>query len=248
MKKIYCAYGDEKFHEKLLVTEETAISVGKVDEFYAFRRNDLNVDNFLENNKEILSQLDPGGGLWAWKPFVILQTMDKVDDGDIVIHTSTGMKVLDNLDPLFEITARSKDQRMFFDSPTIYHPHLHSQYTKRDCFIVMGLDEPKYWGARMLNAAFCVFMKTQPNIDFLKEFLRYTTDKRAIQDTIPAMPPPSGVSNLPDFREHRFDQAILSLLRLKYNGELYRDPSQLGNDVMDKFPNSPYGQLFYMYD
>ena len=247
MKKIYCAYGDEKFHEKLLVTEETAISVGKVDKFYAFRRNDLNVDNFLENNKEILSQ-QPGGGFWAWKPFVILQTMKKVDDGDIVIHTSTGMKVLENLDPLFEITRHAKDQRMFFSASLIYGTHRHSEYTKRDCFIVMGLDEPKYWESRMLHAAYCVFMKTRDNIDFLKEFLKYTTNKRAIWDTIPAMPPPDGVSNLPDFREHRFDQAILSLLSVKYGRELYREPSQFGNNEKDKFPNSPYGQLFYQYD
>ena len=247
MKKIYCAYGDEAFHEKLLVTEETAISVGKVDKFYTFRRNDLNVDNFLENNKEILSQ-QPGGGFWAWKPFVILQTMDKVDDGDIVLHTSTGMKVLENLDPLFELARRSRDQRMFFEPSMIYGTHRHSEYTKRDCFIVMGLDEPKYWETRMLHAAYCVFMKTQTNIEFLEEFLKYTTNKRAIWDTIPPMPPPSGVSNLPDFKEHRMDQAILSLLSVKHGRELYREPSQFGNGEEAKFPNSPYGQLFNQYD
>ena len=247
MKKIYCAYGDEKFHEKLLVTEETALTVGKVDKFYAFRRNDLNVDNFLENNKEILSQ-QPGGGFWAWKPFVILQTMDRVDYGDIVLHTSTGMKVLENLDPLFEITKTSKDNRMFFSASAIYGTHKHSQYTKRDCFVVMGLDEPKYWDSRMLTAAHCLFMKTPENIEFLKEFLRYTTDKRAIWDTIPPMPNTTGTPNLPGFLEHRFDQAILSLLSVKYGRELYRDPTQFGMDEINNFVNSPYGQLFYMYD
>ena len=100
----------------------------------------------------------------------------------------------------------------------------------------------------MLHAAYCVFMKTRDNIDFLKEFLKYTTNKRAIWDTIPAMPPPSGVSNLPNFVEHRMDQSILSLLSVKYGRELYREPSQFGNDERDKFPNSPYGQLFYQYD
>ena len=168
MKKIFCTYGDKKFYEKLLVTEETALSVGKVDKFYTYREPDLQVDNFYKNNKDILSA--HFGGLWAWKPFIILQTMDKVDDGDIVLYTSTGMKVLGNLDILFEITEHSKDNRMLFEPSMIYGTHRHSEYTKRDCFVVMGLDEPKYWDSRMLHAAYCVFMKTQKNIDFLNEW------------------------------------------------------------------------------
>ena len=247
MKKIYCAYGDEKFHEKLLVTKDTALSVGGVDEFFIFRRDDLHADHFYENNKEILDQ-QPGGGFWAWKPFVILQTMDRVDDGDIVIHTSTGMKVLESLDPLYEITAQSKDNRMLFDASLIYGTHLHRQYTKRDCFIAMGLDTPEYWDSRMLHGGFCVFMKTQKNIEFLKEFLKYTTMRQAIWDKIPALPPTLGIPNLPGFLEHRYDQAILSLLSVKHGRELYREPSQHGNAEIDRFTNSPYGQLFYQYD
>jgi hypothetical protein len=190
----------------------------------------------------------PGGGFWAWKPFVILQTMDKVEDGDIVLHTSTGMKVIANLDPLFEITERRKDGRMFFSASATYGTHRHSEYTKRDCFVVMGLDNPKYWDSRMLTAAHCLFTKTPENIEFLKEWLRYTTDKRAIWDKIPPLPNNTENPNLPDFREHRYDQAILSLLSVKYGRELYRDPTQFGIAEVDNFPNSPYGQLFYMYD
>ena len=247
MKKVYCIYGSEKFYDKILIAEKSAISVGKVDMVYTYRPPALHVDNFYENNKDVLSN-ELGGGLWAWKPFVILQTMDKVDDGDIVLYTSAGMVVLENLDPLFEITQHSKDNRMFFEPSMVYGAHRHKQYTKRDCFVVMGLDEPKYWEARMLHAAYCVFMKTQKNIDFLKEWLKYTTNKRAIWDTIPPMPNTCGVPNFPDFLEHRYDQSILSLLSVKYGRELYREPSQFGNNERDKFPNSPYGQLFSQYD
>jgi hypothetical protein len=243
MKNVYCVYGSERFYEKVLITQEAALSIGKVDEFYIYRPDDLHVNNFYENNKEILSQ-EIGGGLWAWKPFVILQTMDKVNYGDIVLYTSTGMKVIENLDPLFEITKYSKDNRMLFAASMIYGTHRNSQYTKRDCFIAMGLDSPEYWDSRMLHAGFCVFMKTGKNIEFLKEWLKYVTDKQAIYDTIPTQ----SINNIPDFLEHRFDQSILSLLSVKYGRELYRDPSQLGNDDIDKFENSPYKQLFYQYD
>jgi len=239
MKRVHCAYANEVFYRSLDILEETSIRIGGVDEFYAYRPEGLHVNNFWENNQRILSQ-PLGAGLWAWKPFVILETLKKVNDGDIVLYTDAGMSVLQNLDILFDITNTNKDNGMLFEPSMIYGPHLHSVYTKRDCFVVMGLDEPQYWGARMLHAAFSVWMKTSANIDFLTEWLMYVTDERAITD----MPNVCGKSNHPDYMEHRYDQAILSLLRLKYGRELYREPTQFSNNETAKFPNSPYGQLF----
>ena len=37
-----------------------------------------------------------------------------------------------------------------------------------------------------------------------------------------------GVDNFPDFREHRHDQSVLSLLSVKHKLEIFRDPSQYG--------------------
>lgn len=239
MRKVHCAYANEVFYRSLDILEDTSIKIGGVDEFYAYRPINLHVDNFYQQNERILSQ-PLGAGLWAWKPFVILETMKKVDDGDIVLYTDAGMSVLWPLNILFEITSTNKDNGMLFEPSMIYGPHLHSVYTKRDCFVVMDLDHPYYHQSRMLHAAFSVWMKTQANIEFLQEWLKYVTDERAITD----WPNVCGQPNLPDYAEHRYDQAILSLLRLKYDRELYREPTQFSNNERGKFPNSPYGQLF----
>lgn len=90
----------------------------------------------------------------------------------------------------------------------------------------------------MLHAAFSVWMKTEKNVEFISEWLRYVKDRRIITNE----PNTCGLPNLPDFAEHRYDQAVLSLLSLKHGRELYREPTQFSNN--ETFANSPYKQLF----
>lgn len=244
MKKVHCAYADHVFEKSLQLCEKTSLEVGGVDQFFAYRPPDLNMYGFYERNKHILTQ-QPGAGWWAWKPFVVLQTLEEVDDGDIVLYTDAGVSILQNIDILFDITANAKDNRMLFGSPLLYGPHTHAMFTRRDCFVEMQLDYPHYWNSRMLNAAFHVWMKTDRNVEFVTEWLEYCCNERAISHL-------SQVHGLPDLPEnnkhpmdkHRWDQSILSLLSMKYGRELYRDPSQLAINDRAKFDNSPYGQLF----
>ena len=237
MKKVHVAFANDKFTKSLDILEETSLRIGNVDQFIRYKPFDLQADRFWQENQRILSQ-PLGAGYWIWKPFIILQTMKHLDDGDIVLYTDAGMKVLDSLDPLFEITKTSKDNRMLFAETWFYGTHLHSEYTKRDCFILMGMDDPRYYKERVLNAAFHLWMKTQKNIDFLTEWQMYLKDSRIVTYE----PNTCGQPNLPDYIDHRHDQAVLSLLSLKYGRELYREPTQF--TLNEKFENSPYGQLF----
>ncbi len=237
MKKVHCAFANDKFLKSLNILEETSLANGDIDEFIRYTIEDLKINNFYQENQRILSK-PLGAGYWIWKPFIILQTMEQIDEGDIVLYTDAGMRVMDSLLSLFKITETSKDKRMLFALTMNYGTHRHSEYTKRDCFILMGQDEEKYWNARMLNAAFSLWMKTQKNIDFLTEWMNYMKDSRIVTYE----PNVCGKPNLPDYIDHRHDQAVLSLLSLKYGRELYREPTQF--TLNEVYENSPYGQLF----
>jgi hypothetical protein len=242
MKKVHCAFADQVFERSLQLCEDTSVSIGGIDKFYAYRPDDLHADNFYKNNKHILTQ-QPGAGWWAWKPFVIMQTMQKVEAGDIVLYTDAGVSIIDNLDILFEITSKSNDKRMLFATPWIHGPHTHRMFTTRDCFVEMYCDTPKYWDNRMLNGAFHVWMKTPTNVKILIEWLKYCITERAISHLSNVHPELPGHNSHP-MDKHRWDQSILSLLSMKYGRELYRDPSQLTIGEKGNFPNSPYEQLF----
>jgi hypothetical protein len=253
MRKYVTSYGTKGYYENLDILGKSAIEIGMADEFVKYTYDNLKDSKFFIENKAIT--LRPIEGeitwrdkaksthYWTYKPYIILEIMKWCNNGDIVLYLDAGMKVVNNLNPLFEVT-KIKRSMLFSVSKTPETLHYHSMYTKRDCFILMGLDEPYYWKTRMINAAISIWMKTPENIAFLKEWQAYMTDSRIVTDDENAC----GYPNLSDFKYHLYDQSVLSLLCTKYGKEIYRDPSQYSINEKEGFPNSPYDQLVIQHN
>jgi hypothetical protein len=174
---------------------------------------------------------------------MILETFNLIENSDIVMYSDAGLRVIDNLDPLFKVAMiNPNDGKVLFKVPVVGVPsHQAKVWTKRDCFILMNADEEKYWNADMTNGAVSLWIKNDKNIEFLNEWQKYMRDPRIVTDD-------SNVCGLPNHREfkgHRHDQSVLTILAKRYNFELFRDPTQWGNEEKDKFTNSNYGQLFH---
>jgi len=175
--------------------------------------------------------------VWSWKPFIILETLNTLEEGDCVMYLDSGAEIIDNLNPLFKIAQESSNNgSMLFRLPG---GHKNKTWTKRDCFVLTDCDSEKYWNGDLVNGAISLWVKNEKNIQFLKEWLRYARDPRIITDD-PLM---CGKPNLMEFRDHRHDQSILSLMAIKYNLEVWRSPCQWGNEDINKFSNSEYCQL-----
>ena len=238
MKKVHISYGNEEYYKSLDLLEKTSLEIGKVDQFIRYTREWLINQDFYQKNKFILDQ-KRGSGYWAWKMPIILKTFENLSDGDVILYSDAGMKVIDDLSPLFELASKLPNNgKVIFKVPG---NHKGKMWIKRDCFVLMNCDEPKYWNADMTNGAVSLWVKNEENINFLKEWLRYCKDPRIISDD-PSM---MGKPNFLEFRAHRHDQAILMLLSVKYGFEIFRDPTQWGNEEINKFSNSPYNQLFH---
>jgi hypothetical protein len=249
MKKYVISYGTKGYYENLDILEKSAISVGMADKFVKYTYDNLKDSAFYIDNKSIMSRPLTGevwkdkarsAHYWIYKPYIILETMKQCEGGDIILYIDGGMRIINNLLPLFEITKSNKDKCMIFSASKTREPlHYHSVYTKRDCFILMGLDSPRYWNSRCVNSAISTWMKTPENIAFLEEWIYYNIDPRIVTEDDNVC----GQSNLPDFKYHLFDQSVLSLLCAKYGREIYREPSQYSIDEKNDFINSPYNQL-----
>jgi len=240
MKKIHISFGDEKYYKSLDLLEQTSIKIGNIDKFIRYTQEWLKSEPFWNKNSFILNR-PRGAGYWIWKPYIILKTFESIDNGDTVLYSDAGLKVIDNLNPLFDVAnSYPNNGKVIFKVPWIEAQHIAKFWTKRDCFILMGCNEPKYWNAAMTNGAVSLWVKTDLNIEFLKEWLRYLRDPRIVTDDYNMCG-----TNFIEFKDHRHDQSVLSLLSIKYNFEIFRDPTQWGNNEVDKFTNSPYPQLFY---
>lgn len=66
----------------------------------------------------------------------------------------------------------------------------------------------------------------------MSEWLAYAQDSRLITDSENTF----GFENYPNFRHHRHDQTILSLLAKKWKLKLFPDPSQWGESETRPYP------------
>jgi hypothetical protein len=164
---------------------------------------------FLDVNRFTFSQ-PRGAGYWLWKPYVILKTLVTLDPGDWLMYTDSGMYFVRDPWPfILPHEARIGERGILAMGRT----GLNSQYTKRDTFLLMGLDEPHYRDAPQITASMMVCRNTPLARNFIEEWLAYARDPRILTD----LPNTQGLPNYPDFRDHRHDQSILSLLAMKHD-------------------------------
>lgn len=205
-KIVAISYGDSKFARQLEFNGKSALEMAKVDEFYGYTPDDIDPE-FKKKNEDILNR-PRGNGYWLWKPYFLYRTLEeKLDYGDFLIYSDAGILYMDAAQKLVDFLNK-KNTDMYLHRL----PHLERQYTKRTAFILLGVDDPFYAETGQFNAAFQIYRKTKFTEYFLKEYLYYAQDKRIITDD-PNLP---GIDDYPEFRSHRHDQSILSLLVKKY--------------------------------
>jgi hypothetical protein len=235
MKKVLISFADTKFYHSQNVLRNTATSVGKVDEAINYTQDWLRIEPFWTENSYILNK-SRGAGYWIWKPYIVLKTFDRLQEGDGVIYTDAGASVIADLSVLYDTALMTVDKKVIFRNAL----YINKTWTKRDCFILMDCDESKYWEGPQIDSFCQVYIKTKENIAFLKEYLTYLVDPRIVTDD----PNVCGQPNFNEFVDHRHDQSVLSLMCIKKGCELFKSPSQYGDYAKHLFTNSPWNSLF----
>jgi hypothetical protein len=170
--------------------------------------------NWLQQTREYKEHEDifsakRGYGYWAWKPLVILDALDR---SDTVVYCDSG--IIFDSDPV-RVIDNVREIGVYTDDITPGYPrnppaYINHTWVKTDCYVYMECDGPKYWEGIHIWAGVVVVKKSGEK--FIREWLRFCLDKRIISDD----PNTCGFPNLSEFKDHRHDQAILSLLCLKY--------------------------------
>lgn len=190
-----------------------------IDSIRSYDFEELRSTSFYEDNREILDQ-PTGMGYWLWKPYIILEALKSVAEGDIVVYSDSGIEIIAPLDPLLTICQDQAPVLLFGNGDDD-----NATWTKRDCFMLMGCDQESFWKSPQCDAAFCLFRRSDLTMQFVSEWLGYCRDPRILTDIHNT----SGKRDLPDFIAHRRDQSVISLLAAKYRFPLFRMPTQFGN-------------------
>ncbi len=218
MKVVLTNLSNKLFEESRIRLNDSAKAHG-ISEINSFDFEDLKKYSFYEKNKRILDA-PKGIGYWLWKPFIILETMKNIADGDIIVYSDCGIELIENIEPLIRICKEQQPVLLFANE------NLKNKFwTKRDCFVLMGCDSKEYWNGLQCDASFSLFRKSPESIQFLNAWLSFCTDERILT----SMPNVCGKKNFFGFKEHRWDQSVLSLLAIKNRIELFRAATQFGN-------------------
>lgn len=195
-----------------------AEEMGLFENVYCYNENDFD-EEYWNKYKDNYTNYKRGFGYWAWKPYFIKKTLEKCNDGDIVVYADTGCMLLKENKPEMErwmhIAASSESGIL---SPC-YGPYIEHDWSRGDLYEYINstynqkgvdiFDKSIQCGAGIL-----VVCKNGKSVDFvnqwndiMSEHFHLCTDE---QSTKP---------NHPNFKENRHDQSAFSMLSKIYGIE-----------------------------
>ena len=202
-------YADSNYKEKqeklcLLCKEMEIFNV-----YYTYSKKDIDAE-FYNANKNILIR-PRGSGYWLWKPYLILKALNKLNANDILMYLDSG--------DTFMRSPREflLNWRLLPNLPNCHNILLtkggykHSDWTKKDCFSLMGCDKPEYHNEIQVEAGIIVCKKTPFAIAIFEDWLAWCRNSAIITDD-----PNTTGDNYPGFIDHRHDQSVLTNLAIQH--------------------------------
>ncbi|MEY3897271.1 MAG: hypothetical protein RLZZ214_2792 [Verrucomicrobiota bacterium] len=190
-----------------------------------------------------------GSGFWAWKPFIIDAKLREVPDGDLVFYCDVGrlypFKLLDQPVSPFVRWMNEHGQDVM---PGVKIPWdgATSAWTKREALVATEMNRPEIHAAAPTQASFSIWRAGPESRELAGQWLDLCAQRPLISDD----PSREGLSELPGFRGHRHDQALLTLCCLKHGLVSLdlgaqkpdidtRHPSQVSSLSLGKVPGCP---------
>jgi hypothetical protein len=160
---------------------------------------DMIDDAFYLICKDILRN-KRGAGYWLWKPYIIIDSLNKAD---YVFYCDADVQVLKDPFCLF------KDRDIVLSSN--YPGIINRNWVKKECYELIDKDVVDL---PHLEACVIGFKNTRENYELINEWFVWCCKERYITDTL-------NEPQLDGFKDHRHDQALLTILKYKYDLPTY---------------------------
>lgn len=228
MKKYHINYANGRYLKSQEFCSLSAKNAG-FDEVTSYRLEDIDKD-FYEKNKLILES-PRGAGYWMWKSYFIQKKLSEINNGDLLVYSDSGSYYQNSIQPLIDIISNDPKGCISFE----FKGFLEKRFTKKDAFVLMGMDEPKYTDTWHREATYIWLIKNDLTMKLANEYLEHSQNINIISD----LPNITG-ENYGEFEDHRHDQSIWSLLCKKYEISTHKLISQHGVGLNNYYPNDNY--------
>lgn len=202
------SFADGAFAKRRQAFKKEALESSFFDSVTVYNLDSLPI--FVKvSHADYMTKTSRGFGYWIWKPIVILEVLKNASADDCIVYMDAGFSINTEGNLRFqeylELTRESVEKMLSFNNV-----FTEAHWTKQDCAFEVGVDrQSSIMKTSQLGSGMIYLQKTSSNIDLLKEWYHIATkDNYHFSDDSP-----SKIENHPNFREHRHDQSISSLLR-----------------------------------
>ncbi len=247
-KCIFVSFASTNMKDSLDRIGRQAHSMGVFDDVYLYTEEDL-PEYGKTRCKEIIEKTGTkkGYAYWCWKSIIINDLLAKMQEGEVLIYSDAGTHLNNNgVGKLKEYIDMAIQNDIWVVELEDIHPI--KKWCKKDTIdyfvehIVQEdslsefmnlLNEPQ------LEAGTIILIKNEYTVNLMKqwEYLMSEENLHLFDDS------PSVASNYPEFKEHRHDQSVLSLL-LKANHYSSTDTSHFWASTEEGWRNLRKGEPF----
>jgi hypothetical protein len=202
----------KSFRLRQLLLNLSARWCGRVDHVHAWNERRLENDGFIKKHSELFPN-SKGFGWYAWKPYIILKTLQHADEGDLVIYQDVGrQKPVLIKGPLID-WDQFLNSRKIDCVPGVLIPEWGANrlWTKPEVFRELKLSESVYFDSPQIQASWSVWRKTSVTVNFVAEWADLCSQLRLVGSRTDD----AAQADASEFNEHRWDQSLLTILTLR---------------------------------
>jgi hypothetical protein len=187
-----------------------------IHSFFTWTRKKLLKTEFYKQNKFILDHKQ-GAGYYLWKPYIILDALNKINDGDMLIYADNSMYFINN--PMVFTHLCNQNNGFCLFTHQDYYPIKY--FCQKATFEIMGLDYAIYADRNISITGIIALEKNDAVIKFVAEWLQICRNPKCLMENFQ--------NEDPDFRRILPEMSILSLLKEKYSIQGFKIPyKQIG--------------------
>lgn len=175
------ADGDPIFFKNQMGLAHSALNRG-FDQFVLWRRAHLE-ETFCIENKEILAQKN-GAGLWLWKPYIILKTLEQVPENSVVIYIDGSFVLKKNIDPLLEPLGGQDVLLLEHATPSKNFKETAIQAIPVEILKKFNFDKKETWDKNVVCTPLVIVRNTKRGRDFVAHWVALSKDREVMMRTI----------------------------------------------------------------
>lgn len=179
------------------------------DELFILNENDI--PEYIEKHKDFITNNKPGYGLWIWKPKIIFDTLNKLNENDILVYSDAGMYLnKDGIERFKEYLTKLTDNKYIITFST-NDSYRAQQYVKNDAIMSYYPEFNNKWSIACY-AGIMIIKKNIKSLQLINDWLLLCENYHFIDKS------PSIIhKDLPHYVGNDYDNGLFNLCLLKYD-------------------------------